>query len=144
MHPFPHRYTVSANASPQGSVRLAAEGLPAIESAAPKEFDGPGDQWSPEVLLTAAVADCFMLGFRAIATASKFTWISLECNTEGTLERIEGKSRFTKFHTTAKLIVPAGTDGERAKRLMEKAEQICLIANSLSAERHLTAEVVTG
>ena len=50
--------------------------------------------------------------------------------------------RFTRFETHAKLHVPTGTDLERAKRLMEKAECHCLVANSLSSERHLTVEVI--
>jgi organic hydroperoxide reductase OsmC/OhrA len=115
-----------------------------IESAPPKEFDGPGNQWSPEGLLTAAVADCFVLGFRAIATASRFAWTSLEARTEGTLDRMEGKMRFTRFDTHARLLVPPGTDLERAKRLLEKAESSCLVANSLSSERHLTMDVAIG
>jgi organic hydroperoxide reductase OsmC/OhrA len=115
-----------------------------IESAPPKEFDGPGNQWSPEGLLTAAVADCFVLSFRAIAAASKFSWVSLEARTEGTLDRIDGKMRFTRFDTHAKLHVPAGADAERAKKLLEKAELACLVANSLNSERHLTAEVTVG
>jgi organic hydroperoxide reductase OsmC/OhrA len=57
MHPFPHHYVVTATARPSGDVPLAAEGLRIIESAMPKEFDGPGNQWSPESLLAAAVAD---------------------------------------------------------------------------------------
>ncbi len=141
MHPFPHRYTVSAAVRPVGDVPLAADGVRVIESAPPKEFDGPGNQWSPEGLLTAAVADCFVLGFRAIAAASKFAWISLESRTEGTLDRIDGKMRFTRFDTHAKLQVPAGADIERAKKLLEKAETACLVANSLNSERHLTREV---
>ena len=113
-------------------------------SAPPKEFDGPGNQWSPEGLLTAAVADCFVLSFRAIAAASKYAWVSLEARTEGTLDRIDGKMRFTRFDTHAKLHVPEGADVERAKKLLEKAELACLVANSLSSERHLTSEVATG
>ena len=109
-----------------------------IESAPPKEFDGPGNQWSPEQLLTAAVADCFVLGFRAIASASKFRWLDLEASTRGTLDKVEGKMRFTRFETHAKLHVPTGADLERAKRLLEKAESSCLVANSLSSERHLS------
>jgi organic hydroperoxide reductase OsmC/OhrA len=144
MHPFPHRYTVNAAVRPDGDVPLSAEGVRIIESAPPKEFDGPGNQWSPEALLTAAVADCFVLGFRAIASASKYAWLSLESRTEGTLDRIEGKMRFTRFDTHAKLQVPAGADMERAKRLLEKAELTCLVANSLNSERHLTVEVVSG
>ncbi len=141
MHPFPHHYTVTATLRPEGDVPLAAEGVRVIESAPPKEFDGPGNQWSPEQLLTGAVADCFVLSFRAIATASKMRWLHLDASTRGTLERNAGTMRFTRFDTHAKLRVPTGTDIERAKKLLEKAEQSCLIANSLSSERHLTVEI---
>jgi organic hydroperoxide reductase OsmC/OhrA len=144
MHPFPHRYEVTGKARPEGRVDLASAGLPTLESVAPKEFDGPGDRWSPETLLTAAIADCFILSFRAIATASKFSWTTLECHTQGELERVAGQSRFTKFNSHARLMLPAGSDPERAKKLLEKAEQVCLIANSLSAERHLETEVIVG
>jgi organic hydroperoxide reductase OsmC/OhrA len=144
MHPFPHRYIVNAAVHPGGDVPLSTEGVRIIESAPPKEFDGPGNQWSPEALLTAAVADCFVLNFRAIAAASKFAWASLEARTEGTLDRVEGKMRFTRFDTHAKLHVPAGADVERAKKLLEKAELTCLVANSLSSERHLTVEVAAA
>jgi organic hydroperoxide reductase OsmC/OhrA len=144
MHPFPHRYTVNAAVRPDGDVPLSIDGVRVIETAPPKEFDGPGNQWSPEGLLTAAVADCFALGFRAIAAASKFAWISLDARTQGTLDRVEGKMRFTRFDTHAKLHVPEGADVERAKKLLEKAELTCLVANSLTSERHLTVEVVAG
>ena len=144
MHPFPHHYIVNAVVRPDGDVPLSTEGVRVIESAPPKEFDGPGNQWSPESLLTAAVADCFVLSFRAIATASKFAWVSLEARTEGTLDRVDGKMRFTKFHTHAKLQLPAGADVERAKKLLEKAETSCLVANSLNSERHLDAQVTAG
>jgi organic hydroperoxide reductase OsmC/OhrA len=35
-----------------------------------------------------------------------------------------------------------GADAARGKMLLEKAESSCLVANSLTAERHLTTEVV--
>jgi peroxiredoxin-like protein len=143
MHPFPHRYTVNASIRPNGDVPLSTEGVRVIESSSPKEFDGPGNQWSPEGLLTAAVADCFVLSFRAIATASKYTWHHLEARTLGTVDRVDGKMRFTRFETHAKLHVAAGADVERAKRLLEKAETACLVSNSLNSERHLTLEVAT-
>ena len=141
MHPFPHLYSVRSQSTPAGVVTLTMPGLAPLESAAPKEFDGPGDRWSPEGFLTAAVADCFILSFRAIAAASKFEWTQLEASTEGRLDRLEGKMRFTQFTTRATLKVPPGTDLDRARRLLERAEQSCLIANSLCAERHLEASV---
>ena len=114
MHPFPHHYSVHTTVRPDGDVPLASEGVRVIESAPPKEFDGPGNQWSPEQLLTAAVTDCFVLSFRAIASASKYTWVSLEASTRGTLDRVDGKMRFTRFDTHAKLHVHTGADIERA------------------------------
>lgn len=144
MHAFPHRYSVTARTDPRGLVMLDSPGLPPLTTAAPKEFDGPGDQWSPETLLTGAVNDCFVLGFKAIAAASKFQWTELESSTEGTLDRIDGRTRFTRFVTHARLRIPAGADEARGRQLLEKAEHVCLIANSLNAERHLEVSVTAG
>lgn len=141
MQNFPHHYRVSAAANSDGTISLESEGLETIASAAPVEFDGPGDKWSPETLLTAAVADCFILTFRAIARASKLEWTSLKCEVEGTLERREHVSLFTEFTLQATLVVPSGTDKERARQLLEKSEAGCLVTNSLSAETHLDATV---
>ncbi len=141
MHPYPHQYTVHASAEPTGDVPLSATGLPSIASAPPAEFDGPGDRWSPETLLCAAVADCFVLSFRAVARASKLDWTSLEARVEGKLDRVEGRSYFTEFVVHATLRVPPGTDQERATQLLEKSEHVCLISNSLVAERRIEATV---
>ena len=122
---------------------LTAAGLPAIASAPPREFDGPGDRWSPEDLLCASVADCFILSFRAVARASKLSWLHLNCRVEGTLERVDGITKFTQFVTYAELKVPPGTDVERSKLLLDKAEHGCLIANSLTATRSLEAQVIS-
>ena len=142
MHPYPHHYKVRVGATREGEVRLGSEGLPDLQSLPPPEFDGPGGFWSPETLLVAAVADCFMLSFRSIARASKLDWNELTAEVHGLLERKDGIARFTRFETHAELVVPAGTDPARARLLMEKAEKICLISNSLSAERHLACEVI--
>jgi organic hydroperoxide reductase OsmC/OhrA len=144
MHPYPHHYTVHASAEPTGDVPLNAAGLPPIASAPPAEFDGPGDRWSPESLLVAAVADCFLLSFRAVARASKLDWTSLEARVEGKLDRVDGRSFFTEFVVYATLRVPSGTDQDRAAKLMEKAEHVCLISNSLVAQRRLDSTVIAG
>jgi organic hydroperoxide reductase OsmC/OhrA len=141
MQPLPHRYRVRATASARGAISLAAEGLAGLESDAPAEFGGPGDRWSPETLLTAAVVDCFMLSFRAIAGVARLEWNSLDCEVVGVLERVEGVQRFTRFDITATLELPAGGDAARAGRLLEKAEQNCLITNSLKSECHLQTKV---
>ena len=142
MQDLPHHYQVSANAEVDGHVTLTADDLPQLVSAPPAEFGGPGDQWSPETLLVAAIADCFILTFRAIARASKLEWTQLACSAEGELNRIERVTRFTAVTVRATLTLPAGGDSEKAQRLLEKAEAACLITRSLLAESHLEANVV--
>jgi peroxiredoxin-like protein len=141
MQAYPHRYLVDASTQPAGSVVLSAAGLSPLHTAPPAEFGGPGDQWSPETLLVGAVADCFVLTFRAIATASRFPWTALRCSAEGQLDRVEGVTRFTRLALRARLTVPPGSDREKAKRLLEKAEKSCLITNSLALASELTCEV---
>jgi organic hydroperoxide reductase OsmC/OhrA len=143
MHPFPHQYTVAAaGAADDDQVMLRAAGAPALPTASPVEFDGPGGQWSPEALLVGAIADCYILTFRAIAKASKLPWATLECAATGTLDRVDRVTRFTGFTIHATLSVPEGIHDEKARQAMHKAEQLCLITNSLSAPAHLDAHVV--
>lgn len=141
MEAFPHEYKVAASAASEGEITLTADGLTAITSAPPVQFDGPGDRWSPEDLLVASVADCFILTFRAIAKHSKLEWTSLECDASGTLDKDGRTTCFTAFAITAKLVVPEGTDTEKAHKLLEKSEQNCLVTNSLKSEVTLNAEV---
>ena len=56
-----------------------AAALPPIMAASPPQFGGPPGRWSPETLLVAAVADCYILSFRAIAKATKLPWDAIEC-----------------------------------------------------------------
>jgi len=141
MQDLPHHYQVSAHGGPEGDVALETAGVPSLASSAPVEFGGPGGRWSPESLLVAAVADCFVLSFRAIARASRLPWVSLQCSVEGTLERVDGVTKFTAFAIHATLRTPAEVDQAKAQRLLEKAETSCLITNSLTATTHLTTVV---
>ncbi len=120
---------------------LDSPGAPQLPSAPPVEFDGPGDQWSPESLLTASVADCVVLTFNAIARASRLEWNEIECQVDGTLDRVDRVSRFTHFDIQARLLIPTGADAAKAKLLLEKAEKNCLISNSLNAEISMAVSV---
>lgn len=141
MQDFPHLYTVTAAGAAEGDVVLEGASLPPIMTAPPTEFGGPGDRWSPETLLVAAVADCFILSFRAIARATKLPWDSIECAVSGTLDRVEKVSQFTEFHVRATLRVPPAGDQIKARQALVRAEQICLITRSLKATAHLDATV---
>jgi organic hydroperoxide reductase OsmC/OhrA len=142
MKPYPHVYRAVARSADKGLVSVESEGLQALATAPPVEFDGPGDMWSPETLLMAAIADCYILTFRGIARAAKFDWHELECSVEGVLERVEGVTRFSGYTNQATLKVRAGTDQAKVEELMERAERFCLVSNSLVGDRRLVARVV--
>lgn len=141
MQPYPHTYVASAAGEGAGFVTLASPQLPSLATAPPPEFDGPGGVWSPETLLCASLADCFILTFRAVSRAARFEWSRLECRVEGVLERVGRRSRFTRYTTFAKLTVPEGADPAKARELLERADQGCLIANSVNGLRSLETEI---
>jgi organic hydroperoxide reductase OsmC/OhrA len=141
MKPYPHHYQVEARAGAEGPVTLTSESLPILETAPPEQFGGPGGCWSPETLFVGAVADCFVLTFRAIAQASGLAWTRLRASASGTLDRAEGGPRFTGIEINAALAVPPGVDEARALRLLEKAERACLVTRSLACPTALHAGV---
>ncbi len=141
MQDLPHRYVVSASTTTDKTVTLSSQGLDDLSTAGPAEFGGPGDLWSPETLLVGAVADCFILSFRAIARAAKLEWDSLDCEATGILDKVERVTQFTRFDVRAELRVPPGTNEEKARKLLEKAEKHCLITNSMKAPSTLDASV---
>ena len=144
MHPFPHHYQVTAKGSPQGDVMLATADTPDIATQAPAGFGGPGGRWSPESLLTAAVADCFVLGVRAIGGASKFEFNALDVKVEGTLDQVDKVMKFTDMHITAELSIPEGSDAGKAERFLAMAEKSCLITNSMNVNCHLSSKVTVA
>ena len=131
MKPLPHRYNVTLTSGEQSYPIITSDRLEPFISAPPETFDGPGNLWSPETLLVAAIADCFALTFRAIAKASQLRWTKLLCDADGILDRSEGVTRFTAIDLYVSLVVPAETDTEIARALLEKTERNCLIVNSL-------------
>ena len=141
MQDYPHHYVVVASSRSGSNVDVSSPGLETLESAGPAEFGGPGDLWSPETLLVAAVADCLILSFRAIARASKLDWTSLSCDAVGTLERVDKVTQFTEFKLNVMLEIAEGAKEDRALRLLDKADQHCLITNSLKAPTHMEAEI---
>jgi peroxiredoxin-like protein len=141
MQPLPHHYDVTITASEQGPAEIASPGLSTFISAPPLEFDGPGNLWSPETLTVGAVADCFVMTFRAIANVAKLRWTRLVCDAQGTIDRSDLVIRFTAIRLRARLSLPDGSDAEKARKLIEKAEKVCLVSNSLKCEPTLEVEV---
>lgn len=136
-------YRVSGVATTVRSGTLTADEIqPTIAFSAPPEFYGQAGQWTPEHLLMASVAGCFISTFSGIAEFSKFEFLSLNIEIEGILEKDETGWRFTRILLHPRLkIAQNDSDRERANRLLQKAEKSCLITRSLGCPTVLEPEV---
>ena len=144
MQDYPHHYVVSADARAEGPVGVKGEGLETLATTSPPQFGGPEGYWSPETMLVASVANCFILTFRAIARASRLEWNSLECSCEGILDRVDRKTRFTEYHLKATLHLPPGSNEVKAHKILEKANSNCLVTNSLNGTEYVDALIVVA
>lgn len=139
---LPHQYHVNVTGKPDEKLDVSVSNVTNLSVAPPAQFGGPGDTWSPEDLFMASIASCFILSFRAIARASKLSWLAIECDSEGELDRLDGKTQFTKITTTARLLIADTETIENAERLLNKAEHSCLVVNSLTSESRLECRVI--
>lgn len=122
---------------------VEAESIPrTINFAAPPEFGGEPGLWTPEHLLIAAVSTCYVATFRAVAEVSKLEFGALEVPIEGKIEKLEGGLQFTRIVLRPTLTIHREQDRERASRLLEKAERVCLISRSLACTIVLEPKIV--
>ncbi len=144
MQAFPHFYKVASEATMDSPVTLKSDGVVNLLSTAPKEFGGSGEEWSPEGLLVASIADCYIMSFKALARASRLEWENIACDAVGKLDRIEKVTRFIQYDLTVSLSIPHGASRALAERLLQKSKAICLVTNSLKGECLLQAEISGG
>jgi len=137
-----YQYRVSAfSTERRGGVVAADEILPTIPFSPPTEFQGDPGNWTPEHFFLASVAGCFISTFSGIAGFSKFEFLSLEMQVEGTIQKDENGWRFTQVTLRPRLKIVPVTERERAMRLLEKAQKACLITRSLSSRVALEPEI---
>jgi organic hydroperoxide reductase OsmC/OhrA len=140
-----HRYTYTINASStttRSGIVGSDEILPPIAFSAPPEFQGEAGNWTPEHFFVASVAACLVSTFSGMANVSKFDFLSLTLAAEGIIQKDEGGWRFTEVKLRPRLTIALEKDRERASRLLEKAEKICLVARSLTCQVSLEPEIV--
>ena len=138
-----HTYTVNLIwENDRKGIMSSPELTTKIEVATPPEFDkGMPNIWSPEHLFTASVVSCFMTTFLAIAEYSKFDFISFKCNSQGILEKIDGKYLMTKIILSPELTIDNQEKIEKAQRILEKSEAACLISNSIKSKVELKTTI---
>jgi uncharacterized OsmC-like protein len=108
--------------------------------AIPPEFDGPGGGHSPEDLYAMALLNCFIATFKVVAEKSRFPFKSLVGHGILTVDRNESGVPWMKS-IALRFTLSGTSDPERAKRILEKTSQSCMILNSVLTEKSFEFEV---
>lgn len=113
-----------------------------IEVATPPEFPGGIEGiWSPEHLFVASISSCFMTTFAAIAEYSKLDYESLDVPSTGVLAKVESKYAIKEVYLKPRLVITDEKAKDKAYRILEKAEEACLISRSVKTEIILEPKV---
>lgn len=127
-----HRFGVHVAWEGDRLTTAYVDGKQPLSVATPPEFRGTNpDVWSPEDLLVAAAASCFAVTIDAVAEAQQLTIANLDVRSVGIVgRRTDGEFGFVRIEQSVELEVARG-DETRARAVVEKAEQMCLVSVSL-------------
>jgi organic hydroperoxide reductase OsmC/OhrA len=104
----------------------------ALHFTAPLQFGGLEGRWTPEDLLLTAIGSCYATTFRALADRSKLEYADLEVQVSGTVRKVESGYSFTEIITRPALTMVGTEHHERAIRLLQKTQELCLVGRALS------------
>ncbi|MGD2248097.1 MAG: OsmC family protein [Candidatus Methanofastidiosia archaeon] len=137
-----HTYsdTVVWKTEKKGIVKI--EGEPDLEIAPPPEFGGPGGVHAPEDLFVASLNGCIMATFLAFAEKTRTKFNSFESTAHGSLDKVEGKLKFTKIDVTVNVTVPSEREKKHAEHTLKLVNKHCLITNSLNFPVELDPTII--
>lgn len=95
-----------------------------------------GDSWlpNPEQLLLAAASSCQLLSFLAAAARSRVDVLAYDDDAEAVMPEDATPMRITRVTLRPRIVVTAGSDTNRVRRLVARAHERCFIANTLNAD----------
>jgi organic hydroperoxide reductase OsmC/OhrA len=116
----------------------------AIHFTAPPQFGGLEGRWTPEDLLLTAVASCYTTTFRVLAEYSKFEYADLEVQVGARARKSDSGYHFSEIVTRPNLTLNSEEAKDCANRLLEKAQELCLVARALSVPHRFEPHIQIG
>lgn len=112
---------------------IEADGKPVLLGSADPSFRGDASRWNPEELLVAALSQCHMLSYLAVAAANKVDVVDYTDTATGTMVTGgDGSGQFTEVVLYPRVVVSDPAMVDTAHRLHEKAGRLCFIARSVA------------
>jgi organic hydroperoxide reductase OsmC/OhrA len=89
---------------------------------------------NPEQLLLAAASSCQALSYLAMAARSRIDVLSYDDEADAVMPEDVRPVRITRITLRPRIVVAAGADLEKARKLVGRAHHACYIANTVNAE----------
>lgn len=106
---------------------------PLLVGSADPNFRGDPTRWNPEELLVAAISQCHMLWYLALAAKAKVVVTAYRDDAQGEMEtHRDGSGEFTSVTLRPHVSVADASMIETADALHEAAKRMCFIARSVS------------
>jgi organic hydroperoxide reductase OsmC/OhrA len=123
-------------------VTTHVDGKHAIEVTPPPVFRGTDPTtWSPEDFFVAAAASCLAVTFTGLAERAGLEYGSFTVDGDGVCgRRDDGRFGFTRLQLTFRI---EADDAAEARRLVEQAEDNCLVSASLDLPVETVFEVTS-
>jgi peroxiredoxin-like protein len=116
--------------------RVEIPGRAVLEASSAPAFKGDASRVNPEDLLVAALSTCHALTYLALMARSRIPVLAYRDAASGTMDQHDGIVRFTTATLRPHVVVPKGSDLEKARALHEKANKHCFIAQSVNFPVH--------
>ncbi|SDM50939.1 OsmC family protein [Sediminibacillus halophilus] len=109
----------------------------------PPEMDGPGVGTNPDEMLLGAAATCYIITLGAMMERAGLPLESMDLNSEGIVDVTNGVFTYQKIIHRPSVVLKQGsseTELAKAKQLVEKAEQSCMISRAVMGNVELQLE----
>lgn len=107
-------------------------------------FGGNAEFWNPEDLMGAALGNCHMQTFLALASKVGVDVRSYEDRVVTVLDEVDRVTKITRFVLQPTIGISADSDPQKAAKFFEKAHKYCFIGNSTTAEVVMQPTIVVA
>lgn len=134
-------YEISTNWTDGKKGTSSCAGKQDVAISTPPEFGGPEGFWTPEDLLTSAVASCIMTSTLFFAERAKINMRSYASKAIGTMEKTAAGLVITKVSVTVNVELESPELADAMRKAVEQAEKTCPISNSLTCPVELLLNI---
>lgn len=145
MHVYPLSLRWQGDTSQAPFVRAAVASCDGKVDLALSAGGGDGADltcWNPEDLLGAALAQCHLLTFLALAAKVRLRVLMYDDHVKVEVDTVDRVTKVTRIVLAPLITVAPGTDHAKVAEMFEKAHKYCYIANSLNASVTMEPTVI--